>query len=180
MSLIPGPSGTKVQLIDGVQTDTISALTAGNGVQLEGRTSGTAIPTTCVGGIVFNAIGTNNTLTSATTSDIVGLSASLTAGSYRVDFGASAISLVGTRSSAGYLLAEVILFVGVTSVRTIQAAISAITTDAVGFRFPACAAHVVDLAVPTTLKVQHNVALSNYTGINSTIITPFMIITRIA
>lgn len=49
MSLIPGPQGTKVQLVDGVQTDSISALTSGNGVQLEGRTSGVAVAAGYIG-----------------------------------------------------------------------------------------------------------------------------------
>lgn len=49
MSLSPGVVGAKTQLIDGVQVDTISELTSGNGTQHQGRTSGTAIAAGMVG-----------------------------------------------------------------------------------------------------------------------------------
>jgi hypothetical protein len=49
MSLSPGVVGAKTQLIDGVQVDTISELTSGNGTQHQGRTSGTVIGSGYVG-----------------------------------------------------------------------------------------------------------------------------------
>ena len=56
MSLIPGPQGTKVQLVDGAQVDLISALTSGNGVQLEGQTTATSSATGFVGEKVSIAV----------------------------------------------------------------------------------------------------------------------------
>ena len=58
MSLIPGIVGQQTTLTDGVKVDSISELTAGNGVQLQGRTSGAAIPSGSVGQVV--ALNTTN------------------------------------------------------------------------------------------------------------------------
>ena len=44
MGLIPGASGNKTVLSDGCQIDSISENTVNNGVQIQGRTSGVAIP----------------------------------------------------------------------------------------------------------------------------------------
>ena len=43
MAMIPGINGQKTELFDGAKIDAISEYTAGNGVQLQGRTNGVAI-----------------------------------------------------------------------------------------------------------------------------------------
>ena len=86
MSLIPGPSGTKVQLVDGAQVDLISALTAGNGVQLEGRTSGVAIEAGKVGYWIQATVNTVASTPSLGTRYFVTDSLTLTAGSWEIVF----------------------------------------------------------------------------------------------
>jgi hypothetical protein len=49
MSLIPGIAGQKTELFDGAKIDAISEYTAGNGVQLQGRSNGVAIEAGKVG-----------------------------------------------------------------------------------------------------------------------------------
>jgi hypothetical protein len=43
VAFIPGISGQKTELFDGAKVDTINEYTVGNGVQQQGRTSGTAV-----------------------------------------------------------------------------------------------------------------------------------------
>jgi len=56
MSLIAGISGQPAKLIDGVKVDVISELTSGNGVQLQGRKDGVAIPAGMVGEVIQSRI----------------------------------------------------------------------------------------------------------------------------
>lgn len=63
MAIIPGITGQKAELFDGAKIDAISEYTAGNGVQLQGRTSSSAVSTGLVGEVLTGSI-LNPTLTS--------------------------------------------------------------------------------------------------------------------
>jgi len=52
MAMIPGINGQKTELFDGAKIDAISEYTAGNGVQLQGRTNGVQIEAGKVGELI--------------------------------------------------------------------------------------------------------------------------------
>ena len=84
--MIPGNVGSKIIANDGMQIDSISENTVNNGVQIQGRTSGTAIPAGYVGETKTNAVSSIATNTSTwTTINSITLTEGkwlITAGSY--------------------------------------------------------------------------------------------------
>lgn len=64
MSLIAGASGSKTILTDGVQVNVINENTVTNGVQIQGRTSGTAIASGYVGQVISASAASQNLVSS--------------------------------------------------------------------------------------------------------------------
>lgn len=108
MAIIPGVTGQKAELFDGAKIDAISEYTAGNGTQLQGRTSGVAIEAGKVGEVILNNTFTglsqnspsDNTFYEGTGSSKLSLSVT-TAGVYLIDAIVYAFLNYSTNTEAG-------------------------------------------------------------------------------
>ena len=99
MSLIPGITSQKTQMIDGVQIDTVDELTTGNGCQIKGRTSGTAIAAGYVGETRTLAF---NSISAVTANPVASNGIALPAGTWLI-YGR--VNLSGAASSTGAAVA---------------------------------------------------------------------------
>jgi hypothetical protein len=87
MAIIPGVTGQKAELFDGAKIDAISEYTAGNGVQLQGRTNAVAIEAGKVGEeIIGYCTSTTNTTTIDTEIDVPGCLINLTPGIWDLEY----------------------------------------------------------------------------------------------
>jgi hypothetical protein len=99
VAFIPGISGQKTELFDGVKVDTLNEYTIGNGVLQQGRTNGVAVTTGYVGEIISADTSVVTATWTSGTATAVMTSLSVTAGTWLLL--GNAVGYNGVRGGTG-------------------------------------------------------------------------------
>jgi hypothetical protein len=162
LAIIPGVTGQKAELFDGAKIDAISEYTAGNGVQLQGRTNGTAIEAGKVGEVIpFSNLTSTSTITDgAGITQIGSATITLGAGFYFVSYAGD-----GTGSDATVRLYQSWGTVSGTAVVTAMGPLDAfVGADTAGFAIGFTSSAYIRVTASVILKINGQASGGNVTG----------------